>query len=252
MNSYMKMETIIEPINYSVTIIKTYENDKLLETASGFFYRIMKNDSRYLITNKHVVQRSDFNPNYVEIRLHDNDNVTKEFNNIRIKIKENQKALWLEYPDNDIYCDVVAIPLCDGTMTKEYQAIFNNSKINFFTRDNVNTIMPAEFGKLSVIGYPKNFYDKIHNLPIYRQATIASQYTVHFMDEPYFLIDSKLHNGMSGSPVVSAGSGSYMGIGTGGNNLFGIFSEEHEIYDEPLGLNTVWYAHVLLDITNDI
>ena len=92
--------------------------------------------------------------------------------------------------------------------------------------------------------------NKVHNLPIYRQGTIASQYTVDFMNEPYFLVDARLHNGMSGSPVVST-ENSYSVIGMGGNNLFGIFSEEHEISNEPLELNTIWYAQVLLDITND-
>lgn len=244
------MKTLIDEINFTTTIIKTYENNKLLETATGFFYRIMKNHSCYLITNKHVVQRDQYNPNYIEVRLHKRDKVAKEFNTVRIKIKENQETLWIEYPNPDIYCDVIAIPLCDDTMTNEDKVLFDNSKITFFTRDNINTIMPDSFGRLSVIGYPKNFYDKVHNLPIYRQGTIASQYTVHFMNEPYFLVDAKLHNGMSGSPVVST-ENSYNVLGMGGNNLFGIFSEEHEISNEPLELNTVWYAQVLLDITND-
>lgn len=210
----------------------------------------MKDNSYYLITNKHVVQRDGYNPDYIEIRLHKFNEVAKGFNIIRIKIKENQKTLWMEYPNPNIYCDVIAIPICCDTITNEDKVLFDNSKINFFTRDNINTIMPSSFGKVSVIGYPKNFYDKVHNLPIYRQGTIASQYTVHFMDEPYFLIDSKLHNGMSGSPVVST-ENSYNGLGFGGNNLFGIFSEKHEVSNEPLGLNTVWYAQVILDITND-
>ena len=246
----MKIKAMIDEINFTTTIIKTYENSKLLETATGFFYMIIENNFHYLITNKHVVQREGYNPDYIEIRLHKKDKIAKKFNIIRIKIRENEKKLWIEHPNLNIYCDVIAIPLCNDTMTNEDKVLFYNSRVNFFTRDNINAIMPSSFGRLSVIGYPKNFYDKVHNLPIYSQGTIASQYTVDFMNEPYFLVDARLHNGMSGSPVVST-ENSYSGLGMGGNNLFGIFSEEHEISDEPLELNTVWYAQVLLDITND-
>ncbi len=245
----MKIKAMIDEINFTTTIIKTYKNNELLETATGFFYKKLKNNSCYLITNKHVVQRDEYNPDYIEIRLHKKEKIAKEFNIIRIKIRKNGEKLWIEYPNPDIYCDVIAIPLCD-IMTDENKVLFYNSRITFFTRDNINTIMPSLFGRVSVIGYPKNFYDKVHNLPIYRQGTIASQYTVDFMNEPYFLVDARLHNGMSGSPVVST-ENSYSVIGMGGNNLFGIFSEEHEISNEPLELNTIWYAQVLLDITND-
>lgn len=56
-----------------------------------------------------------------------------------------------------------------------------------------------------VVGYPaekRNF----HRLPILRQALISSSYQASFYDSPYFVIDARLHDGMSGSPVVYAPS----------------------------------------------
>lgn len=247
----MNLKKTINNINYCTTIIKTNTIDNKELTATGFFYRTLSEDRKFLITNKHVIKNNNYIPDYIQIRLHKHKKETVDFNVINIKLKENNQKLWLEYPNDEIYCDVVAIPLSKKTMSTDELEKFNNSNIIFFTRDNINSTCPCSFGKLSVIGYPKNFYDKIHNLPIYRQATIASQYTVDFMDEPFFLIDSKLHEGMSGSPVVSSGQETYGGLGFGGYNLFGIFSEEWEVGNEPLGLNTVWYAQLLIDITND-
>ncbi len=247
----MKLNKVVDGINYCTTIIKTYEKENNQSVATGFFYRIIESDTKFLITNKHVVSEKDSNPEYIEIRLHKEKEELENFNLIRINLKENGKNLWLEYPDINVYCDVVAIPLSKDTMPIGEYNKFVNSKVNFFTRDNINKIMPAQFGKLAVIGYPKNFYDKIHNLPIYRQATLASQYTINFMNEPFFLIDGKMHNGMSGLPVISSGTATYDTLGFGGNNLFGIFSDEWETGGESLGLNTVWYAQILLYITND-
>ena len=58
----MKIKAMIDEINFTTTIIKTYKNNELLETATGFFYKKLKNNSCYLITNKHVVQRDEYNP----------------------------------------------------------------------------------------------------------------------------------------------------------------------------------------------
>ena len=68
------------------------------------------------------------------------------------------------------------------------------------------------------------------------------------------MIDSKLHPGTSGSPVVNSphnlllqqdGKGGFHSSGT---LLLGIHSAEHLMKGEALGLNVVWYAELLVEI----
>ena len=61
----------------------------------------------------------------------------------------------------------------------------------------------------TLLGYPYGFYDKKHLLPIWKTGHIASEPDVDFEGEPTFLVDVSAFPGMSGSPVLAAGSGVY-------------------------------------------
>ena len=88
---------------------------------------------------------------------------------------------------------------------------------------------------LIVVGYPLGLYDSMHNTPIIRSATIAIVYPLPFEGKDYFLIDSRLHKGTSGSPVILKPQ----------DNLVGIHSGQLE---EDTNLNIVWYAELIPEI----
>ena len=48
------------------------------------------------------------------------------------------------------------------------------------------------------------YYDDVFNLQVVRNGTVASAYPMRFRGQPYFLIDARLHEGTSGSPVNSS------------------------------------------------
>ena len=55
-----------------------------------------------------------------------------------------------------------------------------------------------------VIGYPLGFwYDHKHNLPVIRSGIVSSAYPIPYNGNQYFLIDSRLHEGTSGAPVIT-------------------------------------------------
>ena len=54
-----------------------------------------------------------------------------------------------------------------------------------------------------VIGYPLGHYDIINNIPIIRDATVSSVSDISTKNKPFFVIDSKLQEGMSGSPITT-------------------------------------------------
>ena len=104
-----------------------------------------------------------------------------------------------------------------------------------------------------VVGYPLGFQDNLHHLPVARQAVIASSYGLRFQGHGYFLTDARTHRGTSGAPVVARSarlnSASLPWL------LLGIHSSRLDVgtrdlvLDEALGLNCVWYADVLMGLT---
>jgi len=114
-----------------------------------------------------------------------------------------------------------------------------------------------------LIGYPRGFYDFDNNLPLIRNALVSSIYPVDFRGKPYFLIDARLHKGMSGSPPSNIshgidGSTSFYG-GSGTMHFIGINSAnvytdnpEADNDEEPLGLSAVWHARSIPEIITQL
>lgn len=128
------------------------------------------------------------------------------------------------------------------------------SIVNFFTTDNISEeYQLSSFANVLIIGCPLGFSDDINNLPIYRKGMIASSYPVDFEKYPYFLIDANLHEGTSGSPVLSSPNNMLInskgqGLHSNKSILLGVHSAEHIVENEPLGLNVVWYLRIIIDI----
>ena len=107
---------------------------------------------------------------------------------------------------------------------------------------------------LLAVGYPMGFEDALHHLPVARSATLASTFGLRFNGKGYFLIDARTHRGLSGAPVVMQDSAVPGGARLGWK-LLGIHSARLEAglrdpaKDEALGLNSIWYADILLTLT---
>ncbi len=229
--------------------------------ATGFFYEHA--EGLYIITNRHVVidEDDDYHPDELFLKLHTNPNNIRENGIYKIPLYDSGKPVWYEHPMG-AKIDLVAIWL-----DTEIKSRFTIRPFN------MNDLAPSsiEFPigqDLLVMGYPKGYYDNFNNLPLVRDALVSSVYGVDFGGNPYFLIDSRLHEGMSGSPVLTTQSNMTHGVdgslhisgGAGriyliGVNSAGVYTqltkendESKEVYEEPLGLNIVWYAKLIPEI----
>lgn len=164
--------------------------------------------------------------------------------------------LWYEHPTRREAVDVIVLPLETEAVTKRFY-------VKAFTPDNhvpgdVRILLGHD---VLVLGYPLGFHDRRHNLPIVRSATLASVYPVPFEGEQFLLIDSRLHHGTSGSPVITKeadilthANGGTMFTGQLVSFLVGIHSASLDLKDrdpkkdDPLGLNAVWFASLIPDI----
>ena len=92
-------------------------------------------------------------------------------------------------------------------------------------------------------------------MPVVRQAVIASSFGLRFKGEGYFLTDARTHRGTSGAPVVMRVPGHDPRRRDLPWMLLGIHSARLDVgtrdrkLDEALGLNSAWYADILMTLS---
>lgn len=242
---------MIDAINTAVTFVEIQSPNttgilQTMGTATGFFYTTQ--ESKYLITNKHVVAPTqNSRPTSLKIKVHTNPNSLIQNRLIDVPLYDNSNnQLWLEHPTNAAV-DVVAIDIT-GLMQQTDVVVYFSE--NNFLPNNVRLML---MDNCAIIGYPLGFYDAVHNLPITRSGAIASAYGSHFRGNPLFLVDAHLHPGTSGSPVILPSSSMRQiagGIALGHfpHCLLGINSGEYSVDGNNLELNAVWYSSLIQDI----
>lgn len=238
---------MIDPLLLAATRISTFDGERLLTAASGFFFE--RGERLFLVTSRHVLvdSTSAHHPDRISFVLHtDAVNLTR-FTSVSVPLFREGRGTWRQGRDSGGEIDVAVLELDRAAFPKE--AVFLA-----FTPEHLQGPL-EEIGigaQLLVVGFPLGFYDTVHHLPVARQATVASAFGVRFQGEGYFLTDARAHRGTSGAPVVMRAPG---GAGALPWKLLGIHSAALDMktrvpgVDESLGLNCAWYADILRTLT---
>lgn len=230
--------------------VSTFVGAQELTHASGFFFE--REDRLYLVTSRHVFQdlATQHQPDRLEVDLHlDTLDLTQSVR-FSVPLFNGPEALW--HQGRDAYGDV------DVAVIELERARLPPSAVLYaFTAEHLTqSFAEVEVGEsLLVVGFPLGFHDVRHHLPVVRHAVIASPYGVRFQGQGYFLTDARTHRGISGAPVVmrdpaAAAKGVVLPW-----KLLGIHSSSLDVgdrdryLDHSLGLNCVWYANILLVLT---
>jgi len=241
---------VIEPILLTAARISTFNQERLLTNASGFFFA--RDDRLFLVTSRHVLvdAPSGHFPDRIEIELHiDADNLA-ESTGFSIPLYYGGKSVWRQGFDRAGEIDVAAIEI-------ERSALPQTTVCRHFTpRHLPGPDDRVEIGtSVLVVGFPLGFHDTLHHMPVARHAVIASSFGLRFKGQGYFLTDARTHRGTSGAPVVMRIAGSNSLQGDLPWLLLGVHSARLDVgardmnLDEALGLNCVWYADILLTLT---
>lgn len=242
---------MIEPILLTATRLSTFDIDRHLTNATGFYFE--RDNRLFLVTSRHVVidAPTEHYPSRIEIELHtDADNITQSIG-FSVPLYNEGKSIWRQAEDTTGEIDVAVIELDRTALPAEmfYQA---------YTPEHLqHSLDQVEVGtSLLVVGFPLGFHDTLHHIPVVRQAVIASSFGLRFQGEGYFLSDARTHRGISGAPVVMrATSAQKDALGELPWVLLGIHSARLDVgtrdleLDEALGLNCTWYADVLMTLT---
>lgn len=243
---------MIESLLLTSARISTFDQDRLLTNASGFFFA--RGERLYLVTSRHVMidEPSKHFPNRIVIELHiDPDNMASS-TGFSIPLYRDGKSLWRQGLDAAGEIDVALIEI-------DRAALPNTTVYSAFTPAHLlDPADQAEIGSsLLVVGFPLGFHDTLHHMPVVRQAILASSFGLRFKGQGYFLTDARTHRGTSGAPVVMRINDSNSTLGDLPWRLLGVHSARLDVgtrdqkLDEALGLNCAWYADILLTLTDD-
>ncbi len=267
-------------IHYISTILYVKSKNGLSQ-GTGFFYSVIDQTTRinetlvehrivslHLITNKHVLlgkynsqeipdtlifRIKFFNQNSGKITV---ENVEIDRNTIIDSTKLHKK--------NEV--DIVSIDITNimsNHLDKNPDLMWSAiSKDDFPTKDSNIEITDS----IITIGYPKGFYDEFNQFPIVKSGIISSKWNANFNDNNFFLIDSKLFPGSSGSLVITKPSHLY---NKGGKlvhstikkfEFIGVYSGQYEFSNpinfdgklipmsESYNLGIVWYYYLVDEI----
>jgi hypothetical protein len=240
----------IEPLLLTAARIGTFDGERGLTNASGFFFE--RGPRLFLVTSRHVMvdEPSQHFPDRIEIELHVDENNLASSTGFSMPLYRDGKSLWRQGEDAAGEIDVAVLEI-------ERDALPATTLLRAFTPEHLHQPADAvEVGSsLLVVGFPLNFHDTLHHMPVVRHAVNASSFGLRFGGEGYFLTDARTHRGTSGSPVVMRMSGPAAGHGDLPWRLLGVHSARLDVgtrdlkLDEALGLNCAWYADILLTLT---
>ena len=242
---------MIDSLLLSAARINTFEHERGLTHASGFFFQ--RDERLYLVTSRHVLvdEPSKHFPNRIEIELHTREDDLGKSVGFSVLLYEDGKSQWHQGKDTAGEIDIALLPLDRAALPKD-------AVIRAFTPAHIQPAAgTVEVGtSVLIVGFPLGFHDTLHHLPVVRQAVVASAFGMRFQGQGYFLTDARTHRGTSGSPVVLRNQ-------TGAHDkaedlpwkLLGVHSasldmkDRDRVQDETLGLNCAWYADMLMTLS---
>lgn len=244
---------MVDPLLLTTTRITTTVGATDRTGATGFFF---ERDGRlFLVTSRHVMRDdpSGHHPDRITIELHVDESDLARSTGFSIPLYAEGQSLWRQAADLTGDVDVAVIEI-------DRSALPPTAVFRAFGPDD----LPVDYDQveigaaLLVVGFPLGFHDTLHHMPVVRHAVVASSFGLRFQGEGYFLTDARTHRGSSGSPVVMSRPRDGEGRDEGAIPwlLLGIHSgrldmgDREKGIDEALGLNAVWYADVLMALTN--
>ena len=166
-----------EPLLLSATQISTYDGERLLTRATGFFFA--RDERLFVVTSRHVVldEPSKHFPSRVEIELHiAADNLTRSIG-LSMPLYRDGKSIWRQGRDAGGEIDVAVLEV-------DREALPESVLLRAFTPDHLqDSLDEIEVGSaLLIVGFPLGFHDTLHHLPVVRQAAIASSFGRLWLD----------------------------------------------------------------------
>lgn len=240
-------ELPVDALLLTATRIATFQGDRPLTNASGFFFE--RDDALFLVTSRHVFLDADneHHPDRIEIEVHSRRDDLARVEATSLLLYEDGKSAWRSAEDAGGEIDVAMLAIDRSRLPAGHLLRA------FRPADLHRPDAPLRIGHpLLIVGFPLGFQDTLHRLPVVRQAVVASAFGLRFQGQGHFLTDGRTHRGISGAAVVAhaperAGDLPWRLAGVHSARL-DLSTRDREA-DESLGLNLAWYADVLMTLS---
>ncbi len=148
--------------------------------------------SRYiLITANHLLDDSKGEKAIIYLRKREGENFTKF--PYEIRIRENNKQLWVKHPDADVAAMYIALPKNIGILKASTNLLATDEAIQEYE------LYPGR--ELFTLGYPFGGESSEGGFPILRSGRISSYPLIPTKKTKIFLMDFEIFSGNSGGPV---------------------------------------------------
>lgn len=250
----------INPLYATTTTIKYPDSDG---HGTGFYFN--QAGETYLVTNRHVLKDEDedgnmvHNPDSIRVFIRGHPDIS-QVSYFDIDLSDGEGNNWFSHP-NQPDVDIAVVPINRRLSSLSGDDIVTGS-LAFSSDHFLSDPDRIQGGDSALIsGYPGMLAGTNMNLPVLRDARIASPYGVNFDGSPYFVTDARMHSGTSGSPVLASpssmthSSSGDMIVGGPQTALLGVHSatfkqDVEDVGEEWLDLNVAWYAEAIPDIIN--
>jgi len=250
----MAHPTVIDTLLFAAARISTFELERGLTNASGFFFE--RDGALFLVTSRHVLidEPSGHHPNRIEVELHTDATNLGHSATLSIMLFDQGIANWRQASDAAGEVDVAVIEVDRSQLPAgAVLCAFGTEHLVDVSIADARTVPVGS--SLLIAGFPLGFHDTLHHLAVVRQAVLASAFGLRFQGLGYFLTDARMHRGTSGAPVVMSNPSTQRATGELPWLLLGVHSGRLDmsgrdtVEDETLGLNMAWYADILMTLT---
>lgn len=195
----MQRDILLDPFSISSVPIYMYRNETCLSHGTGFFYK--KNSDTYLVTNLHNLSGKNLEtgkclsnnggiPNKIIFRFYC-INSEKKLIQCTLNVElynQDENSIWFNHKNDKI--DIALLKM----------NTFRECTVFAINESNCQDMLIQVGMEAFVLGFPVRMFTDI--IPIWKRATIASEYDLNVNNMHQFLIDTATYSGMSGAPVI--------------------------------------------------
>jgi len=195
------LNTVLNRLQYTTVRIETRSEEGSYSDGTAFIYEYTNQDSTYpfLITARHLITDSAEG----RITLLQGQNRSPISGKGYTLDIDSFSKLWFSHPDETL--NIAVTPFIPFVKHLENSGI----SIYFQSLNESNIITPNNTGDINIgdeviyVGYPENCWDRKTLLPIFRKGMIASAFDANYQGTRQTLLDTRVLQGSSGSPVFS-------------------------------------------------
>lgn len=213
----MKLDPSLDKLFYSTIRLETKSSDGEYVNGTAFIYEYTTEDNAYpfLVTSRHLIM--DASEGRITLIQGEKRNpIPGKAYTLDI---ENFSKLWFWHPDE--VSNVAVTPFVPFVKHVENSGV----SVYFQSLNDENLCAPGEIARVSpgagavYVGYPNSCWDRKHLLPVVKHGMMALPFSINYQNARQGLLDTRVVQGSSGSPVYLHRPGSPATID---NNLLGM------------------------------